>query len=296
MENISTAFVTKGPEIFLDLKDYSFRRFLGEGSFGAVYKAKSRLTGKYVAIKVNKTDRWSGESRSDHKQRLEDSARDFEREARILSKVVKDTPNTLQIQKFINTGCDSRMYIITDLHEGALADLLRSDRATEPVLFQAWRHILRAVAFLSAEGYCHRDVHPGNIFFSYKESDYGKPIVFVLGDFGLTARIGKNDGNAGACAFRSPEMLRGGPSSSTSDVYSLWTSICFSLKIVKLSPRDLMGANFNSMRSMSSSMAQGWTDIVTDQPHRRPSATELLARADSWGSFYNPARELLLRK
>lgn len=289
MEVFSTIFQSKGPEILRDLPDYAFRNFINEGSFGAVYKFKKRSTGKYVAVKVNKNERLSHESKSEFKARLKEDTADFKREARTLNTIVKGLPNCLQIQQFVEFRNDDRLCIITDLHEGTLHDLVCSDRAPQPTLFTAWRHILRAIIHLVSAGYSHRDIHPGNIFFSYKtSSDPSKKIVFVLGDFGLATHIGTADGKAGNLAFRPMEMLTEGPSTATSDVYSLWTSICYSAKLVTLRNDDRHGENFVNMKRMTSSMTRGWRSIVTDDPYQRPSAAACLETAEVWGSFCQP--------
>ena len=94
---VSKCFVKEG-----NIKDqYYFEKKIGQGGYGAVYKAKNRLTKKNVAIKAVKKNQIS-------------DMNSFMREYKILSQL--DHPNILNIREIWQW--QEMLFIVTDFCEG----------------------------------------------------------------------------------------------------------------------------------------------------------------------------------
>jgi tetratricopeptide (TPR) repeat protein len=189
---------------------YQLINQLGEGAMGSVHRVLDRLTGHIVTLKRLRADAPSPpDSPADSSGYRLLLAQEF----RLLSSLRH--PNIVSVLDY-GFDDDRRPFLTMDLEEGGVPLTLAG--AGQPLNVQAELLVqtLRAIAYLHRHGIIHRDLKPDNIIVVGAQ-------VKVL-DFGLsTSRqaIARNEaGWGGTVYYMAPEVLRGGPSSERSDLYS----------------------------------------------------------------------------
>ena len=191
---------------------------IGEGAFGAVYRAEQLQVGRQCAVKVLHAD----------KAQLPAVIGRFRREAKAAA-ALKDS-HTVQIYDFDATP-DGDLFLAMELVGGrSLLDVLRDEKQV------AWArvvHILDGVAQSLGEahalGIIHRDIKLENIVLDRRgaDSDYAKVL-----DFGTVklasgssleggVRITADGQTIGTVEYMSPEQLRGKELDGRADLYSL---------------------------------------------------------------------------
>lgn len=195
---------------------YRIGKLIGQGGFGAVYRATSLATGNEIAIKV------LGVSLDNDEPEL---IQRFYAEAQITAALKH--PNTIRVFDFGQTDSGA-LYIAMELLTGqALNELLRERRREGKALTQeetvnVASQTLRSLAEAHAKGLVHRDLKPHNIFLNEVTGD--DPVVKVL-DFGIAKRLGSNltgTGQAfGTPSYMSPEQAQNRGIDARSDLYSL---------------------------------------------------------------------------
>jgi serine/threonine-protein kinase PknK len=183
---------------------------IGRGGFGVVYRCTQQALDRTVAVKVLTTD-------------LEpDNLERFMREQVAMGKL-SGHPHIVNIFQ-VGTTASGRPYIVMQYHPHGSLDSKIHDSG--PI---GWREALRvgvkvagALETAHRRGTLHRDVKPANILLT----EYGEP---QLTDFGI-ARISGGFETAdgvvtGSPAFAAPEVLEGLPPETTSDVYSLASTL-----------------------------------------------------------------------
>ena len=195
---------------------YRIGKLIGQGGFGAVYRAVSLATGSEVAIKV------LGVSLDNDEPEL---IQRFYAEAQITAALKH--PNTIRVFDFGQTDSGA-LYIAMELLIGeALNEQLRDRRRQGSALDQAEAvrigvQTLRSLAEAHTHGLVHRDLKPHNIFLNQVPGD--DPVVKVL-DFGIAKRLGSNltgTGQAfGTPVYMSPEQAQNRGIDARSDLYSL---------------------------------------------------------------------------
>lgn len=195
---------------------YRIGKLIGQGGFGAVYRAISLATGSEVAIKV------LGVSLDNDEPEL---IQRFYAEAQITAALKH--PNTIRVFDFGQTDSGA-LYIAMELLIGeALNEQLRDRRRKGDALDQAETvrigvQTLRSLAEAHTHGLVHRDLKPHNIFLNQVPGD--DPVVKVL-DFGIAKRLGSNltgTGQAfGTPVYMSPEQAQNRGIDARSDLYSL---------------------------------------------------------------------------
>lgn len=191
---------------------------VGEGGFGQVYRARQRVTGQDVAIKVMRYAQTEEASRV---------AR-FERELKLCS--LLSHPH---IVRFIDSGRTSReLYAVFEfVHGPTLADVLKAEVVLEPAeATHLMMQVLDALACAHQQDVVHRDLKPQNIMLSTTGARRNAQVL----DFGLgtpstrvdedVARITRSREVLGTPAYAAPEQLRGQAVSARSDFYS-WALI-----------------------------------------------------------------------
>lgn len=196
---------------------YEIQARLGEGGFGAVYKARQLTTGQPVALKTLRPDEPGGAAQADRR------AARFLREARICAQL--QHPNIVQLVDAGQAG-DGTLYTAFAFAPGdTLAAVLRREGALAPI---EARHlmlqVLDALACAHAAGVVHRDLKPGNIMVI---ATGARRNALVL-DFGIGAAIdeeraappaGGHD-TAGTPGYAAPEQWRGAEPSPRADLFS----------------------------------------------------------------------------
>ncbi|CAM9257884.1 unnamed protein product, partial [Hapterophycus canaliculatus] len=231
--------------------DYEIARPIGRGKFAIVYRAKRKLDGKTVALKKVSM------SRMDDK-----SSTKCMREVGLLQRL--DHRNIIGFQDFFVE--ENELVIVFEW--AAAGDLKRQVRKAlerevhfeERTIWSYFSQVCGAINYMHQQGVMHRDLKPANIFLTLK----GQVKVGDLG-LGRLMKIGDGDGNGGGQAeeqqafskvgtplYMSPEVLRGGGYSWSSDVWSLGC-VLYELAMLR-SPFKSEGLNLYSLFQKISSV------------------------------------------
>jgi serine/threonine protein kinase len=190
---------------------YELLEKLGSGQFGEVWKAKDQRLDRVVALKLlNDPD--------------EDAAW---KEGQRLTEL--KSPHILPIY---NAGLAIDVpYLVTEYAPGrTVADLITPAGIAPRRAVEITRAVLRGLELAHQRRILHRDVKPSNIFRRANGDAQ-------LGDFGAAAIMDSNDSakGYGDLDIRSPEVLKGGRLTATSEVYSagvtLWAMLVGRLPI-----------------------------------------------------------------
>mmetsp|Transcript_29895 Transcript_29895/g.82077 ORF Transcript_29895/g.82077 Transcript_29895/m.82077 type:complete len:499 (-) Transcript_29895:275-1771(-) len=168
---------------------------LGEGSYGAVCKAKNKATGCTRAVKTI------------NKAKMKNLAR-FKTEIDLMKRM--DHPNILKLyETFEDT---KNIYLIMELCVGGeLFDrIIDAGRFTEKQAALVMQQIIRGIHYMHSIHVCHRDLKPENFLFETKDAieDTGLKII----DFGLSCEFKPGQymkTKAGTPFYVAPEVLAG---------------------------------------------------------------------------------------
>jgi serine/threonine protein kinase len=151
---------------------YEILEKLGEGGMGAVYKVRHRLLDEIRVVKMMRPQLVSDE---------EFKAR-FQREARVAIKLRH--PNVAQLYDFTIDETDGTAFIVMEFINGmTLEEVLRNGGPTPLGLtLEIAQQSLRALGFLHAKGFVHRDISPDNLMLT-RDPD-GEPQVKMI-DLGI---------------------------------------------------------------------------------------------------------------
>jgi serine/threonine protein kinase len=204
--------------MFENLDGQTFGRYeiihsLGEGTLGAVFKARDPGLQREVAIKIIQPALAGRPG----------FAEDFTRAARAAARL--SHPNLVQV---FDSGQARNFYylvmeyipgdnleqLLNELKEGGRWILLR-----EAVLLV--RQLALALAYVRGQDVPPRTLKPGNVKFKPVQGDH-LPFLPVLVDLGLEAIFdSRSSGDAVALSYLSPEAVQGQSTGPRSDVYSL---------------------------------------------------------------------------
>ena len=195
---------------------YRIDKIIGQGGFGAVYKAKNMATDQDIAIKLLAVALDQDDS---------DVIQRFFAEAQVTASLKH--PNTIKVFDFGQTE-GGALYIAMELLSGRplneeLRDRMAEDQPfTELESITIGSQVLRSLSEAHVANLVHRDLKPHNIFLHQVHGD--DPVVKVL-DFGIAKRLGSNltgTGKAfGTPAYMSPEQAQNKNVDQRSDIYSL---------------------------------------------------------------------------
>ena len=195
--------------------EYEIQGVLGEGGFGAVYKAVHPVIGKTAAVKILKREFSTNPEMVSR----------FISEARAVNQI--HNKNIVDIFSF-GTLADGRQFFVMELLEGIVLDryLERSGRLSPSQALTVLRPLGRALGAAHDAGIAHRDIKPENIFLTF--DDEGKPAPKLL-DFGI-AKLAKDPESRhktqtgtplGTPLYMSPEQVHGRSVDIRTDIYSL---------------------------------------------------------------------------
>jgi eukaryotic-like serine/threonine-protein kinase len=194
--------------------EYQIEGKLGEGGFGAVFRAVHPLIGKAAAIKVLN--------------------RQFSSDPQMISRFIAEARavNQIRHRNIIDIFAfgrleDGRQYYVMELLDGVTLDsyLKSKGRLGVQEAVGILKQVARALDAAHAHGIAHRDLKPENIFLSF--DDDGAPYPKLL-DFGI-AKLMEEGGAAhktrtgvpiGTPHYMSPEQCRGVNVDHRTDVYS----------------------------------------------------------------------------
>jgi eukaryotic-like serine/threonine-protein kinase len=199
---------------------YELVREIGRGGMGAIYEGRNRTTLKRCAVKLLSSEVAASE----------EMVRRFFREAQASS--VVESEHVVQVFDSGFDGDNGHPYLVMELLSGEdLEHVLLRLGALEPnaaarVAFQAATGLAKA----HSQGVVHRDIKPGNLFLSKRDS--GEHLVKIL-DFGIAkvrmqvlhdsvGGLTRTGSILGTPYYMSPEQSRGLPTiDARSDVWSL---------------------------------------------------------------------------
>jgi len=283
-------FIMDNPGLDI-LEQYDMSRDkLGEGSYGAVYKATKKDTRCARAIKtVSKAQVKNVEL--------------FRQEIAIMK--MMDHPHIL---KLYETYEDQRnIYLVLELCEGGelFERIIATGRLTEANVAGLMQQVVRALCYMHKHRVCHRDLKPEN--FLFLTADPIDRNVLKLIDFGL-ARVCASgqllSTKVGTPFYVSPQVLEGAYDYST-DMWSMGVIMYTMLCGYPPFGGETESKIFDGIRTGRFSFpAAEWQDISADaknlirkllamDPEARITADEALKH--SWISGQAPKAELTLR-
>ncbi|KAH7722054.1 Membrane-associated tyrosine- and threonine-specific cdc2-inhibitory kinase, partial [Aphelenchoides avenae] len=180
---------------------------IGCGSFGEVYRVRSREDGLRYAVKCQ----------------LEPYRGMSDREMKIGEvKKIEGIPAHPNFVRFVRAWEENhRLYIQMELCETSLDALAKLRGALdEATVWNIFLDMVKALDHLHAHNLLHLDVKPENIFMTHNG-------VFKLGDFGLVVDLSKDDASKaydGDSRYLAPEVLNDKPSKAA-DIFSLGITI-----------------------------------------------------------------------
>ncbi len=198
---------------------FEIGELLGEGSFGAVYRAFDTVLLRDVAIKAVALH-----------PRLQTTNEDYRlNEARAAAKL--NHPNLVPLFEVVSD--DQCVYLVSEFCDGpTLAMYLQN---LESPMCSSWAaeialKLCDAMAHAHGRGLAHRDIKPSNVLLSpERAADDMLPFSPRLTDFGLVLEIDqqanpkKNFRLAGTILYMAPEQMRGDPhiDACQGDVYAM---------------------------------------------------------------------------
>lgn len=195
--------------------EYRIEGKLGEGGFGAVYRAVHPVIGKAAAIKVL-SRQWSSNPQMVSR---------FIAEARAVNQIRHR--NIIDIFSF-GALADGRQYYVMELLVGQPFDVFVRERGrlAPDVALPILRSVARALDAAHAQGIVHRDLKPENVFLVFDEDGAVQPKLL---DFGIAKLLGeavsghktRTGAPLGTPSHMSPEQCHGRAVDKRTDVYSL---------------------------------------------------------------------------
>lgn len=273
---VSDNFVTASLADALQAK-YELLCELGRGGMAVVYKARHRLTERYVAIKIlhNQDDL---------------SLKRFAHEAKTAMALAH--PNLVAVHDF--DICDGTAYLVMEHVEGkSLAAVLESERrlSVERVK-RIGLGVCAGLEYAHAAGVVHRDIKPSNVMLTTVNGEE----IAKLTDFGIarhveevSQKLTQTGEIIGSPLYLSPEQCAGQPGSMSSDIYALG---CLLYEALSGKP-PLAGQNFlETVHLRTTASAQPLRDLgfkhidpnldaaileclAMDAAERMPSAADL---------------------
>jgi len=200
----------------LTLGQYVIVDQLGQGGMGQVFKARHRMMGRFVAVKVLPRAKSTPETEAA-----------FRREIEVLGQL--DHENLVRA---LDAGYDGKVhFLVTEIVPGLdlRRQITRYGVLDEVMAASVIAQAARGLAYAHAAGVVHRDVKPGNILVRedgrVKVSDLGLAgsLLDQTDDVGAKRVIGTID-------YTAPEQIRHpGQPTPSADIYSLGCTLYFAV-------------------------------------------------------------------
>jgi len=187
---------------------FVLERLVGSGGMGEVFRAKDRLTGGLVALKIL------------YGSMARDADR-FKREAQLLAEISHP-----RIVRYVAHGLHEgqRPYIAMEWLDGEdLADRLERSGLTLHETLTVARRVAEALAALHDRNIVHRDIKPSNVFLPQRRTEDAKVLDLGVARFLRSTRPSTRSGiMVGTPGYMAPEQARGARElDARADVFSL---------------------------------------------------------------------------
>jgi len=191
------------------VRGYELRQQIGEGSYGAVYRAYQPLVGRDVAIKIILPQYAN----------YPDFIRRFEYEAQVVARL--EHPYIVPLYDYWRAP-DGAYLVMRWLRGGSLHDALHKGPLPPEMFDRLLDQIGGALVTAHRRGVVHRDLKPANILLDEDGNAY-------LADFGIAKDLGKTFSPyrtdaasvVGSPAYISPEQVKSEAITPQTDIYSL---------------------------------------------------------------------------
>ena len=186
---------------------YKILSFLGEGSYGKVFKAREISTGRVIAVKKMSI----GDSQSKYNKKI--------KEINLLKSL--DHPNIVKYYDFFQE--EEYIYLMMEYLEGCTLKqyIKNNENISEDNARIIIKQLLTALSYLHYTcDICHRDVKPENIMFKEKNDINHLKLL----DFGLSLdsfESKKHLENCGTLVYMAPELLNNIKYTKGVDVWSV---------------------------------------------------------------------------
>ena len=186
---------------------------IGSGSFGIVYKMKSKINGQIYAVKQLK------------KPNNENDLKNFLRETEIQSKLYH--PNIVHL--YNNFNDNYYCYLVSEFVDGIDLEKLISQNnyyLNENLIINIFKQILNGLVYLHGNNIIHRDLKPDNILIDSNNN-------IKIADFGLSALegiigvLGSNCTRVGRPDYSCPEIINNKKYDYKCDIFSLGYTIYY---------------------------------------------------------------------
>lgn len=191
----------------LEIPGYDIIERIGSGGMASVYRASQKTFQRDVALKVLRQDLGSDEKYSER----------FVQESQIIARL----HHSHIVQVYDVGQFKNLFYVAMEFLSGRnLSEMLRQQRVDRNRAVRIFSQIASALDYSHQKGIVHRDVKPDNIMFR----DDG---AAVLTDFGIakdtdaSMELTQTGTIMGTPKYMSPEQIRGGTVSPSSDLYSM---------------------------------------------------------------------------
>ncbi|TKY65136.1 serine/threonine-protein kinase [Spatholobus suberectus] len=198
---------------WVPLKTDSFERLdkIGQGTYSSVFQAREVETGRMVALKKVRFDKFQAEG-----------IRFMAREIIILRTL--DHPNIMKLEGIITSQLSNSIYLVFEYMEHDLAGLVASPdiKFTDPQIKCYMRQLLSGIEHCHLRGIMHRDIKVSNILVNNEG-------ILKIGDFGLANTLSPNSkqpltSRVVTLWYRPPELLMGSTNYGVS--VDLWSVGC----------------------------------------------------------------------
>ena len=186
-------------------KQFEILDFIGEGTFGQVYKARHKKTNKIYSVKIIKSEKIS----AIEKLIIESS----------IQKLCSECPYINHYYgSYIDFESKDIWLILEYCKYGNIIDLIRKYnlKLSEKIISSIIKMLLNSIKFLHKNNIIHRDIKGNNILLN----ENGK---IQLCDFGTSTMYisNRNLKKAGSSYWMSPEMCKGNEYNFPTDIWSL---------------------------------------------------------------------------
>ncbi|XP_064482237.1 serine/threonine-protein kinase PLK4-like [Ornithodoros turicata] len=241
------------------IEDYEVFEFLGKGGFAEVYRARSRLCGLQVAIKM--VDRAQERTCPDLKRRVQ-------QEVKIHCRLKH--PSVLELYNYF----ENKRYVYLVLEycaSGTLQGYLdaRGGTLSEPEARHLLQQIVEGLLYLHSHAIMHRDLSPANLLLT-------KDLHVKIGDFGLATRLShpaeRHTTLCGTPNYISPEVASRGSHGLEADVWSI--GVLFHLLLVGKPPG--VSGTLSCSKRLSHDASSLLAGLLQRDPRHRLPLSEVL--------------------